>query len=179
MRYHQAPQNISKQSLGERSSWRWSVFTLIILAPGMSAVCRNCALSVKVKLISETTSPKRRKNRYHCDKQRIWLAFTKQMILKKFCPITAFISCRQLFPKKNVTLSMSDFKGHLFHLSMSTFNSALCSKGCHLNKKLSQNIQLWKLISLPIFIEPIIFLMDALSTPLKMENAKRYLQISI
>ena len=106
LRYHQAPQNISKQSLVERSSWRWSVFTLIILAPGMSAVGSNCALSVKVKLISETTSPKRRKNRYHCDKQRIWLAFTKQMILKKFCPMTAFISCRQLFPKTSQELRM-------------------------------------------------------------------------
>ena len=34
----------------------------------------------------------------------------------------------------------------------SSLSSALCSKGCHLKKKLSQNVQLWKLISLPIFI---------------------------
>ena len=137
MRYHQAPQNISKQSLGERSSWRWSVFTLIILAPGMSAICSNCALSVKVKLISETTSPKRRINRYHCDKQRIWLAFTKQMILKKFCPMTAFISCRQLFPKKMFyclcqTLKVTSFIYQCQHLTVHyAARAAIWTKSYH------------------------------------------------
>ena len=84
------------------------------------------------------------------------------------------------FSKKNVIMSMSDFKGHLFHLSMSTFNSALCSKGCHLNKKLSQNIQLWKFISLPIFIEPMNFFgRGSLNTPKIGKRKKVFTNINL
>ena len=60
-------------------------------------------------------------------------------------------------------------------------NIALWSKGCHLKKKkLSRNVQLWKLISQPIFIQYMIFfLVEALLTPQNWKQKNKVTNVNL
>ena len=65
---------------------------------------------------------------------------------RSLCRCCAKVASRYLM------MMMMNFKNTIRYEGSTALYTALCSEGCHLKKKLSRNVQLWQLISLPIFI---------------------------